>query len=91
MIHQFKEKLPSLKDLKLIFRDEDFTLISGSIKRKCFAQMRSRGIFSSEESQEGDFMNDSEILSWIAQEQDFKISITKKITRISKDDICSDF
>ena len=33
LIEQFKEKLPSLKDLKLIFRGKDFTLITDSMKR----------------------------------------------------------
>ena len=33
LIEQFKEKLPSLKDFKLIFRGKDFTLITDSMKR----------------------------------------------------------
>ena len=31
LINQFKEKLPSLKDLKLIIRKRDFTLLSESM------------------------------------------------------------
>jgi hypothetical protein len=91
LINQFKEKLPSLKDLKLIFRGKDINLISESMKRECFVQLASKARFSSEVSQEEDFINDNSILYWIAKEQDFKISITQKITRTSKDDICSDF
>ena len=33
LIKQFEEKLPSLKDLKLIFRERDFTLLSEAMKR----------------------------------------------------------
>jgi len=59
LIKQFKEKLPSLKELKLIFRGRDFALISESMKRQYFVQMASRARFSLEGSKEGDFMNDS--------------------------------
>ena len=58
-VKQFKEKVPSLKDLKLIFRGRDFSLISESIKRKYFVQMAIRARLFLEESQEGDFINDS--------------------------------
>ena len=36
-------------------------------------------------------MNESQIISWIAQEQDIKIDIAEELTRKSKDEICSDF
>ena len=53
--------------------------------------MASRARFSKELSQEGDFMNESQIISWIASGQDFKINVTLEITTTSKDEICSDF
>jgi hypothetical protein len=36
-------------------------------------------------------MNESQIISWIAQEQDFYITISQEVTRTAKDEICSDF
>jgi hypothetical protein len=36
MIKKIKEKLPSLKDLKLILRARDFALLSESMKRQYF-------------------------------------------------------
>ena len=59
MIKQFKEKLPSLKDLKLIFRERDFTLITESMKREYLFAMASRVRCSKDLNQVGDFMNDS--------------------------------
>jgi DNA-binding transcriptional MerR regulator len=46
MIKQFKEKLPSLKDLFLIFREKDFTLISEKMKRQYFEKMARTARFS---------------------------------------------
>ena len=91
LIKQFKVKLPSLKDLKLIFRDRDFTFISESIKKKYLVNMASKTRFSKELNQGGDFMNESQIISWIAQEQYIKIDVVTELTRRSKDDICSSF
>ena len=91
LIKQIKEKLPSLKDLKLIFRDRDITFITESIKKKYVVKMASKTIFSKELNQGGDFMNESQIISWIAQEQDIKIDVVTELTRRSKDEICSSF
>ena len=59
LIKQFKEKLPSLKHLNLIFREKDFTLITESMKRKCLAHFASMGRFSKELLKGGEFMNES--------------------------------
>ena len=36
-------------------------------------------------------MNESQIISWIAQGQDVKIDVSQELTRKSKDEICSAF
>jgi len=46
---------------------------------------------SYEVNQRGDFMNESHIISWIAQEKDVKIDVAQELTRRSKDEICSEF
>jgi hypothetical protein len=36
-------------------------------------------------------MDESKIISWIAQQQDVQIAITQEVIRTNKHDICSDF
>jgi hypothetical protein len=36
-------------------------------------------------------MNESQIISWIAQEQGVNIAVTQEVTSSTKDEICSDF
>jgi hypothetical protein len=36
-------------------------------------------------------MNENQIITWIAEEQDVRIAVNKEVTRSTKDEICSDF
>lgn len=53
--------------------------------------MASKVRHTKEHNQAGDFMNESKILTWIAQGQDFKIDDTQEITRMNNEEIRSDF
>jgi hypothetical protein len=69
LIKQFKNKLPSLKVLRLIFRERDFTLISEEMKRQYNQKIARTSKFSIQLGKEVDIMNDSQIISWIAQRE----------------------
>jgi hypothetical protein len=91
MIKKFKEKLPSLKDIILIFRRDDFTLISEAIKRQYFEKMARTARFSLQLTEEEDLLKKSQMISWIAEGQEVEIDVTKSIERNRKNKICSDF
>lgn len=53
--------------------------------------MTSKARQSKEHNQTGEFMNESMIITWIAQGQDVKIEYTQEVTRINNEEIRSDF
>ena len=67
LIKQFKERLPSLEVLKLIFRERDFIMISESMKRQYFGEKARIARFSTILTQAEDLMNEEKMISWIAQ------------------------
>ena len=91
MIKQFKEKLPSLKVLKFIIRRKDFTLISDALNRQYLEKLARTARFSLQLTEEEDFMEKSQMISWIAEAEEVEINVSKSVERKIKDKICSDF